>query len=142
GSISYNFTKSIISTALSVCSFCKASSSSLSKTTNLSLAYSYALTISSFLTSLSHTGHTFSYFTGDWHSLCSCLSFISLFSVAACIFTGMLTRPKLIVPFHIVCIDGPPFIFSLSVTAIFMLKLFNLFQLRHLKREEGLVWTS
>src|SRR5699024_10094921 len=91
-------TKSIISTALSVCSFFKAFSSSSSNTTNLSFAYSYAFTISSSFTSSSQTGHVFLYLIGDWHFLCNCLSRISLFSFAACILTGILTSPNLIFP--------------------------------------------
>src|SRR5699024_8376101 len=87
----------------------KAFSSSSSNTTNLSFAYSYAFTISSSFTSSSQTGHVFLYLIGDWHFLCNCLSRISLFSVAACILTGILTSPKLIVPFHIVCITSAPF---------------------------------
>src|SRR5699024_483054 len=131
GSISSNFTKSIISTALSACSFFNASKSSSSSITNLFFAYSYAFTISSFSIFRSQLGHTFSYLTGVWHSLCSCRSETSLFSVAACILTGMLTSPKLIVPFHIVCMKKPPFPDSLSIQDFFIrgISLINLFDL-------------
>src|SRR5699024_11757477 len=89
----------------------KSSSSSI---TNLFFEYSYALTISSFFTSRSQTGQIFWYLIGVSHSLCNCLSATSLFSVAACILTGILTSPKLMVPFHIVCIQMSPCIVCLG----------------------------
>src|SRR5690606_25400309 len=63
--------------------------------------------------------HTFSYLMGDLHSLCSCRKETSLFSVAACIFTGILTSPKLIVPFHIVCTIHSSLFLSLSYIHLF-----------------------
>src|SRR3990172_3397897 len=81
-------------------------SGSLSKSSSLtitccSLAYSYPRTVSPHSTSRSQTGHQRSCLSRLLHSRCRRWNEMSLLSVAVNSFTGMLTIPKLIRPFHI-----------------------------------------
>lgn len=57
--------------------------------------------MSSHTTSSPSASATRLYLMGEWSVLRSCLNFGVLFSVAVYIPTGMVTRPKLIAPFHI-----------------------------------------
>src|SRR3990172_8745087 len=81
-------------------------SGSLSKSSSLtmtcwSLAYSYPRTVSPHSTSRSQAGHQRSCLSRLLHSRWRRRNEMSLLSVAVNSFTGMLTIPKLIRPFHI-----------------------------------------